>query len=120
MAIVNTPIVEIPLDPGNYKQDALVVPAGKSYAVTNVLVCNKYDPTATNPELEGTAFNMYLVPAGETADPDNTVVVRKLFLPAGETFTFDSERIVLEAGDRIVIEGEPPANLVAVVSYLEV
>ena len=48
------------------------------------------------------------------------MVVRALVLPAGETFTFDSEKIVLETGDKIVALGESPTNLVATVSYLEV
>jgi hypothetical protein len=48
------------------------------------------------------------------------MVVRSLELPAGETFTFDSEKIVLEAGDKIVALGESPTNLVATVSFLEV
>jgi len=48
------------------------------------------------------------------------MVVRNLILPAGETFTFDSEKIILEEGDKIVLLGESPTNLSATVSYLEV
>jgi len=120
MAIANVPIIEQPGDSGNYRWDVLTGTAGKRYAITTVLVCNKYDPGAVSPENEETAFDMHLVPAGEAVSPDQTIVVRKLSLPAGETFTFDSEKIVLEEDDRLVIEGVVPANLVATVSYLEV
>jgi hypothetical protein len=47
-------------------------------------------------------------------------VINVLELPAGETFTFDSEKIILESGDRIVIVGDSPTTLSATVSYLEV
>ena len=48
-----------------------------------------------------------------------------LSLPAKETFTFDSEKIILEQGDKIVLIGSPDigaglTNLSATVSYLEV
>ena len=48
------------------------------------------------------------------------LVVNKLPVPAGETVTFDSEKIILESGDKVVIVGESPTNLSATVSYLEV
>ena len=38
-------------------------------------------------------------------------MVVPLVLPAGETFTFDSEKIVLETGDKIVALGESPNKL---------
>ena len=104
----------------NYRHELLLVPAGKSYAVTTIMVCNKYDPSAPSPEAETSVFDMYIVPDGETISPDITVVIRKLTIPAGETFTFDSEKIILGEFDRIVIDGAAPGNLVATVSYLEV
>jgi hypothetical protein len=45
-------------------------------------------------------------------------VVNKLLVPAGETVTFDTEKIVLANGDRLVANTELPANLVATVSTL--
>lgn len=94
------------------------VPEGKSYAITNILVCNTSLTTAAK-------FDMHLVPYGNPVDNAVTLVVRDLELPPGETFTFDSERIVLEQGDKIVFIAEPNAGsglttLAATVSYLEV
>jgi hypothetical protein len=94
------------------------VPQGKSYAITNILVCNSSLSASAS-------FDMHLVPYGETLSNAVTIVVRNLELPPGETFTFDSERIVLEQGDKIVFVAEPSiggglTNLAATVSYLEV
>lgn len=99
------------------------VPEGKSYAITNILVCNS-SLTAS------ASFDMHIVPRGVTISDDVTVVVRELNLPPGETFTFDSERIVLEEGDRITFVAQPQSakpgasvgdtTLAATVSYLEV
>lgn len=98
--------------------DFLEVPADKSYAITNILVCNTSIVNSAN-------FTMHLIPATDAKDIKVTSVVRALELPAGETFTFDSERIVLEAGDKITFEAGPDigaslTDLAATVSYLEV
>ena len=57
---------------------------------------------------------------------DHTVtsVVRRLSLPAGETFTLDTEKIVLDAGDSVQVNGSAPASgtgrLACTVSYLDI
>ena len=99
------------------------VPEGKSYAITNILVCNNSLSNSAN-------FDMHLVPYGKPLSNAVTLVVRNLELPPGETFTFDSERIVLEQGDKIVFVAEPnidpggpndgATTLAATISYLEV
>ena len=79
----------------------ITVPAGKSYAITTVLVTNTYSPNDANPETHNSTFDLYFVKNGEALANQVNCVVRQLTLPAGETFTFDTEKIVLEAGDRI-------------------
>lgn len=123
MAIVNAQLRTINvniLDPGSAVAAPFTggVPESKSYAITNILVCNTSLTTAAS-------FDMHLVPYGNTVNNAVTAVVRNLQLPPGETFTFDSERIVLEQGDKIVFVAEPDAGaglttLAATVSYLEV
>jgi len=93
------------------------VPVGKSYAVTNILVCNTGTADAS--------FDMHLIPNGSSLNNKVTRVINNLTLPGGETFTFDSERVVLETGDAIVFVAEPDigaflTDLAATVSYLEV
>ena len=68
---------------------------------------------------------LYFVKNGEALANQVNCVVRQLTLPAGETFTFDTEKIVLEAGDRIFCIASPDigsslTDLAITVSYLEV
>lgn len=123
MAIINAQLkttnVEI-LDPtgANPAPYQGAVPENKSYAITNILVCNTSLTTAAS-------FDMHLIPQNSVLNNNVTLVVRNLVLPPGETFTFDSERIVLEAGDKIVFIAEPDngggdTTLAATISYLEV
>jgi hypothetical protein len=111
MAIVNAQLTSTQLD-------LLTVPAGKSYAITNILVCN-------NDNTDSASFDLHLIPSGDPLSNVITRVVNNLTLPAEETFTFDSERIILEAGDTVSFVAEPNigaglTNLSATVSYLEV
>ena len=109
-------------------------PFGQSLAITNIMVCN-------NSNSDSASFSMHLVAAGDPISdgtvpgPTNSRVINNLTLAPEETFTFDSEKIVLAAGDKLVIFAEPAVetyqanpgdpvlnltNLGAVVSYLEV
>jgi hypothetical protein len=99
------------------QSDLLVVPADKTYAITTILVCN-YASTGT------ANFTMHLVKNGQARGNDN-MIVNQLVLPAGETFTFDSEKIILEAGDFVSFTSNPDngtgnSDLAATISYLEV
>lgn len=118
MAIVNQRLVTTQLD-------ILTVPPGKQYAITNIMVCNTYNPGAVDAGSHDANFDLHLVPNGQVLENTRTTVVRQLVLPAGETFTFDSERIVLDAGDKVVFVAEPDVgssntDLAATISYLEV
>jgi len=111
MAIVNAQLTTTQLD-------ILTVPAGKSYAITNILVCN-------NDAVDAANFDLHFIPSGDPLSNSITRVVNNLVLPAAETFTFDSERIVLEAGDKVSFVAGPNlgaglTDLSATVSYLEV
>ena len=117
MAIVNK-IIE------NVRTDVITVPAGKSYAITNILVCNQGSTDVS--------FDMHLLPSGDGGfDTALNRVINNLTLPGEETFSFDSEKIVLEAGDIVAFKGTPGnglatpgadqyTNLSATLSYLEV
>ena len=98
--------------------DILTVPAGKSYAITTVMVCN------TN-SIDAASFDMHLIKDGQALSNIETMIVKELDMPAKETYTFDSEKIILSEGDKISFVAEPDigatlTNLVATVSYLEV
>lgn len=128
MAIINEQV-------STTQSPTLTVPAGKSWAITNILVCNTYNPNEIDAATRTASFDLhFLNGASQNLDNKVTCVIRELNLPAGETFTFDTERIVLEEGDRVVLIGEPglyddpdnpdPDNnltdLAVTISYLEV
>ena len=111
MSIVNAQLTSTQLD-------VLTVPAGKTYAITNILVCNQ-DGT------DDASFDLHFIPSGDPLNNAITRVVNNLTLPAGETFTFDSERIVLDEGDTVSFVAEPNigaglTDLSATISNLEV
>ena len=99
----------------------LEVPAGKSWAVTAMLFCN----VAVNPQEEiyteggDTYLDVHLCASGAAAGVDN-MVLNNIPIPAGETFTFNEEKIILEAGDIIRASSTSPANITATISYMEV
>ena len=105
--------------------DALTVPSDKTYAVTNILVCNTYSPSGGSAATRGANFTMHIIPSGSALNNNVTCVVKELTLPAGETFTFDSERIILETGDKLTFTASPDqgsgnTDLAGTVSYMEV
>ena len=70
-------------------------------------------------------FDMHLIPSGDPLDNNVTRVINGLVLPGSETFTFDTERIILEVGEKLSFVAAPDAgsgntNLSVTISYLEV
>ena len=51
---------------------------------------------------------------------DTNLILNNLVVTAADTFTFSAERLILEAGDRVLLNSASPTNLVATLSYLEV
>ena len=106
------------LDPTGAGSPARAVTTGKTYAITNILICNNSTSAAAT-------LDMHLVKSGSALSNAVTRVLHDLSLPAKETFTFDSEKLILEQGDKIVLIGGPDiggglSNLSATVSFLEV
>lgn len=105
--------------------DILTVPAGKTYAVTSIILCNTEVPNAAGDN--DAYFSIYARVNGAVASASNKIVSTAV-LPGSDTFTLDSEKLVLSAGDIIRVSNEgavnnPPANAVnitATISWLEV
>jgi hypothetical protein len=107
----------------NGTQQAIVtVPAGKQYAILSMVVCNS--AAADNTGANDTSFDLYFVPAnaanGSITVGAQTKIASAVIVAGSDSFTFDTEKMVLDAGDRIILEGNAPYNLSATVSYLEV
>lgn len=105
--------------------DVLTVPTGKSYAITSIMVCNTYSPNGISPSTNSASFDMHFIKNAQSLSNNVTCVVRELVLAAGETFTFDSEKVVLGSGDKVSFVAEPNlgsnlTNLSVSISYLEV
>ena len=119
MALENAQLTSTQLDIFNG------VPSGKKYAITNIMVCNTYDPDSPDAADHDAVFDMHFRKDNQPLSNAVTCVVRKMLLPAGETFTFDSEKVILDQGEDLSFVAGPDigANLTDLsvsVSYLEV
>lgn len=96
--------------------DVLTVPAGKSYAITSVLITNvgAEDPSGA----QDSRFTLYAVTGSYNSGA--SMIVNNALLPGAETFTLDTEKLVLGAGDYLRVSQSGANNLSVVVSYLEV
>lgn len=101
------------------------VPAGKRYAITSVMVTNTFSPSDSDASSHTANFDMHFRKSGQALSSKVTCVVKELELPAGETFTFDSEKVILDAGEELSFVAGPDigsglTDLAVSVSYLEV
>lgn len=87
MAIYNTPIT------ATVEASADVLDSGTgNRAVTTVIVCNTTGASRS--------LTLYAVAGGGTASASN-MIVSSLAIPAGDTVTFDQEKMVLGSTDQI-------------------
>ena len=110
MAIANSLI-------GTTNTTILTVPAGKQYAITTLMVCNNgnYDSGGAN----DCAFDLHILTDGQTVSNSN-IVVNNLSVAGADTFTFDTEKIILDENDSVVLAAQIANRLTATLSYLEV
>lgn len=94
----------------------LEVPAGRTYAVTTLLICNYAE---NEDEANNSSFDMHIIRSGNIKSNVNKVL-NDIIMPPKETFTFNVERIVLDEGDSIVLNSTNPNVLSATISFLEV
>ena len=109
LTLLQPPSTELtdPVTGTNYTQN-------KTYAVTNIIVCN-------NNAFNSATFDMHLVPFGDPVSNGQlgntgTRVINQLTLVAEETFTFDTEKIILGPGDSIVFFASPSVETFTEVS----
>lgn len=74
-------------------------------AITTMIFCNKSIYNPANSTANTDILTVYAVPSENAAEfllnPMNYVIINRLEIPAGETFTFDAERLTLSNGDSI-------------------
>lgn len=121
MALINEQLITT-------QKDVVTVAEGEVWAITSIMVCNTYPPNGATPEQHSATFDMHFLKDGQSLSNQLTTVVRQLELPAGETFTFDSEKVVLDEGCKIAFVASPEntdygsglTDLAVSVSYLRV
>lgn len=84
MAIVNTAILST---------NTTIYTSSGTNAITTVIVCNTGGTDRT--------LTLYAVPSGGSANT-TSMIVNALNVPAGDTVSFDQEKMVLSNGDTIV------------------
>lgn len=88
------------------------VPANESHAFTTIMVCNKGTTTAT--------FSLYAVMATEAVNDNKNKIISLASVDAGDTFIMDSEKIILEAADKLSFQQNTgtTGDLLVTVSYI--
>jgi hypothetical protein len=110
MAIANTTLTS--------SNQAIFTSSGNN-AITTIIVCNTSTYNSSSPLANQSLLYMYAVPNGGSAGT-STLIVNGLPIPAGETVSFDQEKMVLANGDAIYAKTDSASNLVATVSTLAV
>jgi hypothetical protein len=87
MAIVNTAILAT---------NTTIYTSTGNNAITTVIICN----TGSNDR----TLTLHAVPSGSSASSTN-MIVNALIVPAGDTVSFDQEKMVLSNGDSLIAVG---------------
>ena len=87
-------------------------PADQEHAVTCAVFCNYSASTAT--------ISVYAIPTGVSSATTASQLIKNLEIPASETFTFDTEKFVLGAGDRLYATCSANSAVTATVSSMRV
>lgn len=81
-------------------------------AITTLIVSNVNPFNPASPTVGQSNLNLFIVPGGGTPNFRN-LIVSSLPLPAGETFTFDNEKIIMGNGDTLVATSSPATGIAA-------
>jgi len=79
-------------------------------AITTLIVSNVNTYNPATPTVGQSNLNLFIVPGGGTPNFAN-MIVSALPLPAGETFTFDNEKIVMGNNDTLVAISSAPSGI---------
>ena len=100
MAISNTQITQANSNTVIYTSSVGTGNVGN--AITTMIFCNTTVFDASQPTTGQALVTVYAVPNNKSAS-NETMIINKLPIPAGETVSFDQEKMVLESGDKIVV-----------------
>ena len=92
--------------------DIYTCPTDEEHAVTCMMFCNY----STQPAV----LNLWLLAPPPAAVSNTSIVIHNLTIPAGETFTFDTEKIVLASDERVHATADANSRLSVTVSSMRV
>lgn len=81
-------------------------------AITTLIVSNVNPFNPASPAVGQSNLNLFIVPGGGTPNFSN-LIVSALPLPAGETFTFDNEKLIMGNGDTLVATSTAGTGILA-------
>ena len=84
----------------------------QEFAVTCIMFCNTSASAIT--------LDLYVIPSAVATKSTATQVIKELSIPAKETFTFDTEKLVLGSEDRVWAVCSAGSALTATVSSMRV
>lgn len=111
-ALLDATSVEVPKIIFTSTSNGYSTGTSQTSAVTTIALCNTGTPDLEDELVNQVIVNIYLIRQGKTFSPGD-LIVSNLIVPAGETVFFSEERLILDAGDRILV-GTSAANLLAV------
>lgn len=86
-------------------------------AITTMLFCNNNTPDPLDSNAGKVLFDVYVVPDSESISNENRIM-NQIPLDAGDTFTFDTVRLVLGSGDRVFALSTNSNVISATISYV--
>lgn len=86
-------------------------------AITVMLFCNNNTPDPLDNTSGREFIDVYVVPNGGSATNENRVM-NQIPVDAGDTFTFDTVRLVLNPGDRVFALSTNAGIISATISYV--
>lgn len=93
-----------------YIADTIVLEAVEPTTVVTIWLCNN--------DTDVDYINIHVVPAGQTRQISNRIYNRLPIQPQ-DTYVIDMERIMLDAGDRIIMTASNDAYTACVISAME-
>jgi hypothetical protein len=92
-------------------------------AITSMIFCNYADadniPGDNILTDADTYLDVHVVQSGQSATDVNKIL-HQLKVPAGETFIMDTEKFVMESGDKIICQTTSPATISVTISTIAV
>jgi len=85
---------------------------GTAYAITSMFFCNRGQAPAK--------LTVFLVPKDKAYPSSTTAIIQSLNIANGDTFSFDTEKIILGAEDAVWASSDQSAAINAILSVVRV